>query len=29
LQVNFGDKLIESVCKKIMAELRDDKLIGR
>ncbi|MEE8590927.1 MAG: hypothetical protein V3T35_06350, partial [Spirochaetia bacterium] len=29
LVVNFEDKLIESVCKKIMAELRDDKLIGR
>jgi hypothetical protein len=29
LVVNIGDKAIESVCKKIMAELRDDKLIGR
>ncbi len=29
LQLDFGDKVIESVCKKIMAELRDDKLIGR
>lgn len=29
LQLNFGDKAIESVCKRIMAELRDDQLIGR
>jgi hypothetical protein len=29
LRVNFGDKMIESVCKKIMAELRADKLIER
>jgi hypothetical protein len=29
LVVNFADQAIESVCKKVMAELRDDKLIGK
>ncbi len=29
LVVNFADQAIESVCKKVIAELRDDKLVGK